>query len=153
MAEAGEFGVKNYGSEAWFSGEDGRNIPVDAGHYMIFVKLTTDNKLAAPIVVGEPAYYVVGTCGNGGWAADAIQTNEAYKMVAGEDGTYSLKVTFTDKETADWADGKVAFKVAYGVGGMVANEFWWGDNGNNVVVEPGEYTITFDPATGIVAVK
>ena len=36
---------------------------------------------------------------------------------------------------------------------MVANEFWWGDNGNNVVVEPGEYTITFDPATGIVAVK
>ena len=90
---------------------------------------------------------------NGGWAADATQTNEAYKMVAGEDGTYSLKVTFTDKETADWADGKVAFKVAYGVGGMVANEFWWGDNGNNVVVEPGEYTITFDPATGIVAVK
>lgn len=153
VAEAGEFGVKNYGSEAWFSGEDGRNIPVDAGHYMIFVKLTTDNKLAAPIVVGEPAYYVVGTCGNGGWAADATQTNEAYKMVAGEDGTYSLKVTFTDKETADWADGKVAFKVAYGVGGMVANEFWWGDNGNNVVVEPGEYTITFDPATGIVAVK
>lgn len=74
-------------------------------------------------------------------------------MVAGEDSTYSLKVTFTDKETADWADGKVAFKVAYGVGGMVANEFWWGDNGNNVVVEPGEYTITFDPATGIVAVK
>ncbi len=74
-------------------------------------------------------------------------------MVAGEDGTYSLKVTFTDKETADWADGKVAFKVAYGVGGMVANEFWWGDNGSNVVVEPGEYTITFDPATGIVAVK
>jgi len=153
VAEAGEFGVKNYGSEAWFSGEDGRNIPVDAGHYMIFVKLTTDNKLAAPIVVGEPAYYVVGTCGNGGWAADATQTNEAYKMVAGKDGTYSLKVTFTDKETADWADGKVAFKVAYGVGGMVANEFWWGDNGNNVVVEPGEYTITFDPATGIVAVK
>ncbi len=152
-AEAGEFGVKNYGSEAWFAGEDGKNIPVEAGHYMVFVKLTADNTLAAPIVVGKPAYYVVGTCGNGGWAADAIETNEAYKMVANEDGTYSLKVTFTDKDTADWADGKVAFKVAYGVGGMVANEFWWGDAGNNILVAPGEYTITFDPATGTVAVK
>ena len=55
-----------------------------------------DNKLAAPIVCETPAYYVVGTCGNGGWAADANAENEAYKMADNGDGTYSLKVSFTD---------------------------------------------------------
>ena len=69
-----------------------------------------------------------------------------------QDGKYVLNVTFTDGETADWADNKVAFKVVYGCGGRVANEFWYGDGMDNITVDPGEYTITFDPATGTVTV-
>ncbi len=150
--DEGEFGIKNYGSEAWFAADDG-NIKVTKGHYMVFIKLTEDNKLAEPIVVETPAYYVVGTCGNGGWAADAKAENEAYKLTAQDDGTYALNVTFTESETADWAGNKVAFKVVYGCGGNVANEFWYGDNGENITVDPGQYTIPFDPATGVVTVK
>lgn len=151
--DEGEFGVKNYASDAWFAAPDG-NIKVNRGHYMVFVKLTEDNKLAAPIVCETPAYYVVGTCGNGGWAADANAENEAYKMANNGDGTYSLKVSFTDKETAEWAGGKVAFKCVYGCGGNVANEYWFGtENGDNILVAPGEYTITLNPAEKTVTVK
>lgn len=151
--DEGEFGVKNYASDAWFAAPDG-NIKVTRGHYMVFVKLTEDNKLAAPIVCETPAYYVVGTCGNGGWAADANAENEAYKMANNGDGTYSLKVSFTDKETAEWAGGKVAFKCVYGCGGNVANEYWFSaENGDNFLVAPGEYTITLNPAEKTVTVK
>ena len=73
--------------------------------------------------VEEPAYYVVGTCGNAGWAADANAENTAYKMQAQDDGTYTLDVTFTEEETEDWTEGSVAFKIAYGAGGCVANEY------------------------------
>ena len=145
--------MKNYASDAWFAADDG-NIKVTKGHYMVFVKLTEDNRLAAPIVCETPAYYVVGTCGNGGWAADANAENEAYKMADNGDGTYSLKVNFTDKETAEWAGGKVAFKCVYGCGGNVANEHWFGaENGDNILVAPGEYTITLNPAEKTVTVK
>lgn len=102
VAEAGEFGVKNYGTEAWFAAPDGANIQVEPGHYMIFVRLTEDNQLAEPILWGEPAYYVVGTCGNKGWAADANADNTAYAMQAQEDGTYALAVTFTEDDTDTW---------------------------------------------------
>ncbi len=152
VKEDGEFGIKNLGTEAWFAGADGKNIPVTAGHYMVFVELTPDNKLVA-ITLGTPAYYVVGTCGNGGWGADANADNTAYQMTAKEDGTYELKVTFTDKETAEWAGNKVAFKVVYGCGGKVANENWYGNNGDNITADPGEHTISFNPATGIVTVQ
>ncbi len=149
--EDGEFGIKNLGSDAWFAAADGSNVKVAAGHYMVFVELTPDNKLVA-LTVGQPAYYVVGTCGNGGWGSDANAGNTAYQMTQKDDGTYELKVTFTDKEIADWADNKVAFKVVYGTEGKVANEHWFGtESGDNIIVEPGEYTITFDPATGKVA--
>ena len=151
--ENGEFGVKNYGSDAWFSSDEG-NIKVGPGHYMLYINLTEDNKLASPILVGEPAYYVVGTCGNGGWGADCIETNEAYKMTANEDGTYSVKVSFTEADTADWTNGRVAFKVVYGFGGTVANEFWFGtESGDNVMVDVGEYTVTFDPAAKTVTAE
>ena len=136
-----------------FRSPDG-NIKVTRGHYMVFVKLTEDNKLAAPIVCETPAYYVVGTCGNGGWAAEANAENEAYKRADNGDGTYSLKVSFTDKETAEWAGGKVAFKCVYGCGGNVANEYWFSaENGDNFLVAPGEYTITLNPAEKTVTVK
>lgn len=151
-AEDGEFGVKNYGSEAWFAAPEG-NIKVEAGHYMVFVALTEDNKLAGPIVVGAPAYYVVGTCGNKGWAADVNAENTAFAMVEREDGTYALKVSFTEADTDTWTDGKVAFKVAYGLQGMVGNDCWYGDGGNNFMVDPGEYTIVFDPAAKTVTVE
>lgn len=154
VAEAGEFGVKNYGTEAWFAAPDGANIQVEPGHYMIFVRLTEDNQLAEPILWGEPAYYVVGTCGNKGWAADANADNTAYAMQAQEDGTYALAVTFTEDDTDTWTEGQVAFKVAYGLGGLVGNDYWYGDaEGNNIMVAPGEYTIVFDPATGTVTVE
>lgn len=152
-AEDGEFGIKNYGTDAWFAGEDGANIPVAAGHYMVFIRLTEDNKLAEPIVVGEPAYYVVGTCGNKGWAADANADNTAYCMQAQDDGTYSLTVSFTEDDTDTWTEGKVAFKVVYGLGGLVGNDYWYGDGADNFMVDPGDYTIRFDPATGAVTVE
>jgi len=151
-AEDGEFGVQNRASEAWFAGPDG-NLTVEAGHYMIFVRLTEDNKLAEPIAVGAPAYYVVGTCGNKSWGGDANAENAAYAMVEQADGTYALAVSFTDADTDSWTDGKVAFKVVYGFGGMVANEFWYGDGGDNFMVDPGDYTIVFDPAAKLVTVE
>ena len=120
-AEDGEFGVKNYGSDAWFAADDG-NIKIPAGSYMLFIKLTDDNKLAEPIVVGEPAYYAVGTCGNKSWGADANEGNADYALAPQDDGTYALAVSFTDEDTDSWTDGKVAFKVVYGLGGNVANE-------------------------------
>ena len=74
--------------------------------------------------------------------------------MAEQDGKYVLTVTFTESETADWADNKIAFKVAYGCGGRVANEFWWGaEGGANMTADPGTYTITLNPTTGMVTVE
>ena len=68
-----------------------------------------------------------------------------------DDGTYKLDVTFTEDETEDWTEGNVAFKVAYGANGVVANEYWYGNAaGDNILVAPGSYTIVFDPATGAI---
>ena len=155
-AEGGEFGVKNAANGDWYSSEGNKkNIVLEEGHYMIFIELELVNgkpQLKGEIIAEEPAYYVVGTCGNAGWAADANAGNTAYKMTE-QDGKYVLNVTFTDSEIADWADNKVAFKVAYGCGGKVANENWFGAEGmGNITADPGSYTITFDPATGAVTV-
>lgn len=152
----GEFGVKNAVNGNWYSSEGNtKNITLDQGHYMFFIQLEeVDGSpvLKGDIIAETPGYYVVGTCGNGGWAADANAGNTAYRMTE-QDGKYVLKVTFTDSETAEWADGKVAFKVAYGCGGKVANENWFGDGANNVTVAPGEYTVTLDPVSGTVTVE
>lgn len=155
-ADGGEFGVKNAANGDWYSSEGNKkNIVLEEGHYMIFIELELVNgkpQLKGEIIAEEPAYYVVGTCGNAGWAADANAGNTAYKMTE-QDGKYVLNVTFTDSEIADWADNKVAFKVAYGCGGKVANENWFGAEGmGNIIADPGSYTITFDPATGAVTV-
>ena len=123
---------------------------------MFFIELELVD--GAPVLKGDivaetPAYYVVGTCGNGGWAADANAENTKYRMTE-KDGKYVLDVEFTESEAADWADNQVAFKVAYGCGGRVANEFWYGtEDGGNITVAPGSYTITLDPATGSVTVE
>ena len=139
-AGGGEFGVKNAATGDWYSSEGNtKNIALEEGHYMFFIELElVDGKpqLKGDIVAAEPAYYVVGTCGNAGWAADANADNTAYKM------------------TVDWADNKVAFKLVYGCGGRVDNEYWYGgDGGANITVDPGDYTITFDPAAGTITVK
>ena len=152
----GEFGIKNADNGDWFSSEGNtKNIQLEEGHYMFFIELELVDgrpQLKGEIVAEEPAYYVVGTCGNGGWAADANAENTAYRMTE-QDGKYVLSVTFTEGETADWADNKVAFKVVYGCGGRVANEYWYGDGMDNITVDPGDYTITFDPATSAVTVE
>lgn len=152
----GEFGVKNADTGDWYSSEGNtKNITLEEGHYMFFIELElVDGKpqLKGDIVAAAPAYYVVGTCGNAGWAADANAENTAYQMTE-QDGKYVLAVTFTEDEIVDWAENKVAFKVAYGCGGRVANENWFGaEGGANITADPGTYTITFDPATGIVTV-
>ena len=156
-AGGGEFGVKNAATGDWYSSEGNtKNIALEEGHYMFFIELElVDGKpqLKGDIVAAEPAYYVVGTCGNAGWAADANADNTAYKMTE-QDGKYVLSVTFTEEEIVDWADNKVAFKVVYGCGGRVANEYWYGGDGSaNITVDPGDYTITFDPAAGTITVK
>ncbi len=156
-AEGGEFGVKNAANGDWYSSEGNKkNIVLQEGHYMFFIELElVDGKpqLKGEIIAEEPAYYVVGTCGNAGWAADANAENTAYKMTE-QDGKYVLTVTFTEDEIVDWAENKVAFKVAYGCGGKVANENWFGAEGmGNITADPGTYTITFDPATGAVTVE
>ena len=156
-AEGGEFGVKNAATDDWYSSENNsKNIVLEEGHYMFFIELElVDGKpqLKGEIVAAEPAYYVVGTCGNAGWAADVNAGNTAYQMTE-QDGKYVLSVTFTEDEIVDWAENKVAFKVAYGCGGRVANEYWWGaEGGANITVDPGAYTITLDPATGTVTVE
>lgn len=156
-AEGGEFGVKNAANGDWYSSEGNKkNIVLEEGHYMFFIELElVDGKpqLKGEIIAEEPAYYVVGTCGNAGWAADANAENTAYKMTE-QDGKYVLTVTFTEEEIVDWAENKVAFKVAYGCGGKVANENWFGAEGmGNITADPGTYTITFDPATGAVTVE
>lgn len=156
-AEGGEFGVKNAANGDWYSSEGNKkNIVLEEGHYMFFIELElVDGKpqLKGEIIAEEPAYYVVGTCGNAGWAADANAENTAYKMTE-QDGKYVLTVTFTEDEIVDWAENKVAFKVAYGCGGKVANENWFGAEGmGNITADPGTYTITFDPATGAVTVE
>ncbi len=155
-AEGGEFGVKNAANGDWYSSEGNtKNIALTEGHYMFFIELElVDGKpqLKGDIVAAEPGYYVVGTCGNAGWAADANADNTAYRMTE-QDGKYVLTATFTEEEIVDWADNKVAFKVAYGCAGRVANDNWFGTaEGGNVVVDPGTYTITFDPADGSVTV-
>lgn len=155
-AGGGEFGVKNAATGDWYSSENNKkNITLDEGHYMFFIELElVDGKpqLKGDIIAAAPAYYVVGTCGNAGWAADVNAENTAYKMEE-KDGKYVLTATFTDKEIVDWADNKVAFKVAYGCGGKVANENWFGtEDGGNITVDPGTYTITLDPTTGKVTV-
>lgn len=156
-AGGGEFGVKNAANGDWYSSEGNKkNITLEEGHYMFFIELELVNgkpQLKGEIIAEEPAYYVVGTCGNAGWAADANAENTAYKMTE-QDGKFVLNVTFTEDEIVDWADNKVAFKVVYGCSGKVANENWFGAEGmGNITVDPGTYTITFDPATGAVTVE
>ena len=156
-AEGGEFGVKNAANGDWYSSEGNKkNIVLEEGHYMFFIELELVKgkpQLKGEIIAEEPAYYVVGTCGNAGWAADANAGNTTYKMTE-KNGKYVLTVTFTEDEIVDWADNKVAFKVAYGCGGKVANENWFGAEGmGNITADPGTYTITFDPATGAVTVE
>ena len=156
-AEGGEFGVKNAATGDWYSSEgNSKNIVLEEGHHMFFIELELVDgqpQLKGEIVAAEPAYYVVGTCGNAAWAADVNADNTAYQMTE-QDGKYVLTVTFTEDEIVDWADNKVAFKVAYGCGGRVANEFWWGaEGGANITVDPGTYTITLDPAAGTVTVE
>lgn len=156
-AGGGEFGVKNAANGDWYSSEGNKkNIALEEGHYMFFIELELVNgkpQLKGEIIAEEPAYYVVGTCGNAGWAADANAENTAYKMTE-QDGKFVLNVTFTEDEIVDWADNKVAFKVVYGCGGKVANENWFGaEDMGNITVDPGTYTITFDPATGAVTVE
>ena len=156
--DAAMFGVKNLVNGDWY---DLRvmdpaatpNFIVPAGTYIVWlqVELQDNQTVVTNFFVEEPAYYVVGTCGNAGWAADVNAENTAYKMQAQDDGTYKLDVTFTEDETEDWTEGNVAFKVAYGAGGCVANEYWYGDAaGENILVAPGTYTIVFDPATGAI---
>lgn len=156
-ADGGEFGIKNTAMNGWYSSENNtKNIALDEGHYMFFIELEVVDGvpvLKGDIIAEEPAYYVVGTCGNAGWAADANAENTAYKMTE-QDGKYVLNVTFTEDEIVDWAENKVAFKVAYGCGGKVANENWFGaEDMGNITVDPGTYTITLDPATGTVTVE
>ena len=152
VKEDGEFGVKNFGSTAWFSNDDGTNIQIAKGTYILYLGLT-DNKKDY-LDLGTPAYYVVGTCGAKGWAGDAKEENEDYRMTEQADGTYTLAVNLTAADTDTWTDGKVAFKVVYGACGRVANEYWFGsETGDNIMVAPGEYTITFDPATKTVTCK
>ena len=159
----GEFGIKNAANDAWYSSPDETgnpnkvNIQLEEGHYMFFIELEIaadgTTQLKGDIVAETPAYYVVGTCGNQCWAADANAENTAYVMTE-QDGKYVLSVSFTEADTADWTNGQVAFKVVYGCGGRVANENWHGtETGDNVMVDPGDYTITYDPATGTVIVE
>ena len=136
----GEFGVKNAATGDWYSSENNKvNITLDEGHYMFFIELEivgSKPTLKGEIVAETPAYYVVGTCGNGAWATDASAANTDYVMTE-QDGKYVLNVEFTDKDTADWTDGQTAFKVVYGCGGRVANEFWYGsETGDNIMVDP-----------------
>ena len=151
--EAGEFGIKNRGTVAWFAGDDGANIQVEPGKYIVYVGLTPSNEREY-VDVGTPAYYIVGTCGDKGWGADAKEENEAYRLAEQEDGTFALDVTFTEADTDSWTDGKVAFKVAYGACGHVANACWFGtETGENIMVAPGAHTIVLNPADGTVTVK
>lgn len=147
--EYAEFGIRNNDTGDWYGdyNNGGKNFTTEAGFLTIFAKFTVENNKATlvDLVIGKPNYYVVGTCGNGGWAADANESNTTYMMDEG-DGEYILNVTFTDSETADWAGNKVAFKVVKGLQGYVANENWYGsDTGDNICVDPGSYTITFNP--------
>lgn len=156
-AEGGEFGVLNAATGDWYSSEGNtKNISMDEGHYMFFIELElVDGKpqLKGEIVAEEPAYYLVGTCYNVGWAADATAENAAHRFTE-QDGVYTLSVSFSQDETADWTDGKVAVKVAYGCAGRVPNDCWYGADGfDNITLEPGSYTFTFNPATGAVTVE
>ena len=78
----------------------------------------------------ETAYYVAGNFN--GWNCK----DEAYRMTANEDGTYSLTFAVTA--------GEVQLKVTNGTWADGGN---WGDNGGNVVVNAtsdGQLTVTFD---------
>lgn len=156
VPEDGEFGVLNAATGDWYSSEENtKNIEIAAGHYLFFIELELRDGtpvLKDDIVYGEPAYYVVGTCGNGGWAADVTAENADYQMTE-QDGKYVLTLTVTEDETVDWAGDKVAVKVACGVDGRVPNDQWYGgEDGDNILLDPGTYTVTFDPATGAVTV-
>ena len=62
-----------------------------------------------------------------------------------------MSMNHFDMEENSREERLVAFKVAYGAGGCVANEYWYGDAaGENILVAPGTYTIVFDPATGAI---
>ena len=45
--------------------------------------------MVTTLYAAEPAYYVVGTCGNAGWAADANAENTAYMMQPQDDAPTS----------------------------------------------------------------
>lgn len=152
------FGIKNLVNGDWYDlrkvdASATPNFSVGEGRWLVWLSVAIENNVAtvSQFVVEQPHYYVVGTVGAQGWAADCVLGNEKYQMKAQEDGTYALTVEFTAEDTADWTDGKTAFKVAYGTHGLVPNECWYSDeDGANLTADAGTYTIVFDPATGIV---
>lgn len=121
-----------------------------AGDRLLVVRFEKDDqgqpRLVGDIVLEKLYYYVVGTCGNGGWDADATASNINYQMIH-EGGKYVLDAAFTREDAGE--DGKVAFKVAWGAGGVVLK--WYGNaSGENIVVDPGNHTVTFDPVASSV---
>ncbi len=121
--------------ETWKLGTAG-----NTGSYMALIYFEDG---APNVQLEEIGYYVVGTCGDGGWEKDVTATNEKYRMTL-DGGVYTIDVSFGDGDIG--IDGKVTFKVARGAAGRVTN--WYGDaSGNNLSVAPGNHTITFDPAS------
>lgn len=114
-------------------------VATNAGSYMALLRLGDGEAN----VLEQIGYYVVGTCGDGGWEKDVTVTNTKYRMTL-DGGVYVIDVSFGDGDIG--ADNKVTFKVARGAAGVVTN--WYGDaSGNNLSVAPGNHTITFDPAS------
>ena len=113
-------------------------VATDAGSYMALVRLGDGEAN----VLEQIGYYVVGTCGDGGWEKDVTASNTKYRMTL-DGAVYVLEAAFGDGDIG--VDNKVTFKVARGAAGRVTN--WYGDaNGDNISVDPGNHTITFDPA-------
>lgn len=114
-----------------------------AGSYMAEFSFQDTADIVDRVILEPIGYYVVGTCGNGGWEKDVTVTNTKFRMTP-DGAVYVLEAGFGDGDIG--ADNKVTFKVARGAAGRVTN--WYGDvNGNNLSVAPGNHTITFDPVS------
>lgn len=136
LSAASQVNLYNKYSGSTYSVNDGAQL--EAGEY--FVKFTAVGEKVAHEQCG---YYLAGTLPGAEWGVGATSPKLEWDD---ENKVYFI-------ELLDTTGGE--FKVLYGtrLGGKKSDDYWYSDEtGGNITLVAGDYVITFNPATKLVAV-
>ena len=139
LEEAAQVKLYNPLSNSWYSANGEDNMELEAGEY--FFKFTVAEEKVEYEACG---YYIAGTLEGAEW--NVGKTSPKLEWDA-ENEVYYIEII-------DTKGGE--FKVLYGsvLGGKKSDDYWYSDaTGANIPLTAGDYLVTFDPATKLVAVS